>query len=421
KSMTVPTVTRLDNAALIYPPCLSRRYASLFRMSVTLKDNIDESVLALALKRIIPRFPSFAYKLDKGFFWWYLRKLENDPQIGRPAPLRPFSFKENGGYMFRVSCSVNTIDLDVFHAVTDGTGAMTFLLSLTAEYLRLSRGVQIEYGGYVLDPEDEPVEEEFNDAFRSFSGAKGSLDKDSRAYHIKGSVEPYDVLHNVKLNISTADLSDKARDLGCTVTELLTSLMLKSLQRVHSEDASPFKKKYIRIEVPVNLRKMFGAGTLRNFSSYVYLGLDLHNGAYGLEQIVKEVSLQKRLYTLPGRITTRVAANVALEDNPAIAAIPRVIKKPVMNLINHLKGDSYCSHTLSNMGAVELPEAMKDYVCGIEFMLGRTREKSGSCACVSYDGTTTMNFTRRIRENDFEMYFAEELDACGIGYDMYLF
>ena len=38
-----PTWMKLDNAATIYPPTLTKRYASMFRMTITLKEKIDKA------------------------------------------------------------------------------------------------------------------------------------------------------------------------------------------------------------------------------------------------------------------------------------------------------------------------------------------------------------------------------------------
>ena len=56
---------KLDNAATIYPSTLSRKFAAMFRLTITLKDNVDVDVLNTALNNIIDRFPTFKYKLKK--------------------------------------------------------------------------------------------------------------------------------------------------------------------------------------------------------------------------------------------------------------------------------------------------------------------------------------------------------------------
>ena len=412
--MTTPDWTRLENSAIIYPSCRTSKYATVFRISVTLDAPVDRDTLQAALVSTIRRFPSFRYTLRRGLFWWFLQKLENDPELCERSGLVPVDVKRNGGYMFRLSCDDCRIDLDVYHALTDGNGAMTFLLSVVAEYLKMRENVQVEYGKWIYDPESEPVEEEIEDGFDKFSGTKGSLDEERRAWHINGTVENHDVLNSLGVSLSSADIVEKARELDCTVTELLSALMLVSLQEVRKAEPGKKKSPHIRMELPVNLRPIFGSKTLRNFASYVYLGLDVSNGEYTFADALKEIKYQKRLFVQPGRLTRRIAANVALEDNFGIRCIPLFIKKPVINIINYLKGDNYATYTFSNLGNVDLPEAVAEHVRDLHFVLGRTRARSGSCAGVSFGGRMNLNFTRKIAEDDFERIFVKNLRSLGI-------
>ena len=412
--MTLPEWTRLENSAIIYPSCRTRKYAAVYRMSVTLDRNIDTETLDIALNHVIGRFPSFRYSIRRGLFWWFLSKLENNPTLSAPSGLKPFDIEKNGGYMFKMSADGSRICLDVFHALTDGTGAMTFLLSVAAEYLKLSINASIEYGKWVFNPSDEPVEEEMEDGFDRFSGTKGALDEEKDAWHVNGHEEKPEILNSLGVSLQMDQALAKAREMDCTLTEFITALMLVSLQEVRSKEKSRKKSPFIRMEVPVNLRPIFRSSTLRNYSSYVYITLDVSNGEYSLEDAVKEVKYQKRLYVQPARLTRRIAANVALEDNLAIRCIPLFIKKPVINLINHLKGDKYATYTFSNLGNLELPEGMAEHVKDIHFILGRTRKRSGSSACVSYGGRLNIDFSRKIREDDFERIFVRKLRELGI-------
>ena len=412
--MIAPLWTRLDNAAIIYPSCRTRRFASQFRVSVTLDDEISVRLLNQALKNIISRFPGFTYTIGHGFFWWYLHRLDNDPSVSSNNGMNIFSLKENGGYMFKAGCHGRQITLDIFHALTDGFGAMTFLMSLTAEYLKLKEGITPEYGGWILNPAEPFSREELEDSFDSFSGLKGNLDKEKPAWHIPGTLEPYDVLHNTRISMSSEAVAAKAKEYGCTVTELLASLMIAALQDTRKKDTSAKKNPNLKIEIPVNLRPIFDSKTLRNFSSYVHLGINVKHGELSLEEIIRSISAQKDKAVREVPLTRRVAANVALEDNFAIRCIPRLIKKPIINLIHHLKGDRYCSQALSNLGDIKLPASVAEHVRDIDFALGRTRGRSGSCACASFGGRLNMNFTRRITESDFERFFISRLDEVGI-------
>jgi len=382
-------------------------------MSVTLDSPVDSEILGSALSTVIKRFPSFRYTIRRGAFWWFLQKLENDPKLVTRGDLTPIDVKRNGGYMFRLSCDGGRIDMDVYHALTDGHGALTFLMSLTAEYLKRANGTKVEYGNWIMDPSEEPAEQELEDGFDKFSGTKGSLDDEKRAWHIKGTEERHDVLNSMGVTLSVEDVKSTAKALNCTVTEFLSAVMLVSLQEVRASQSGK-KSPFIRMELPVNLRPIFESKTLRNYSSYVYLTLDTSNGDIPFEDALREVKYQKRLYTQPARLTRRIAANVALEDNIGVRIIPLAVKKPIINTINYLKGDNYATYTFSNLGNVELPEEVAAHVKDLNFVLGRTRARSGSCSAVSCGGRMTLNFTRKIREDDFERIFVRRLRELGV-------
>ena len=69
--------------------------------------------------------------------------MEKEPEVTPAAPLNRRHFSDNGGFLYKVSAEGNRILLDVFHALADGTGAETFLLTLAGEYLRLQYGLSI--------------------------------------------------------------------------------------------------------------------------------------------------------------------------------------------------------------------------------------------------------------------------------------
>ena len=143
QTLQIPLRMRIDNAANIYPASLSKHYASLYRMSVTLTEPIDLAVLQQALEAVAERIPTFRCELRAGAFWWHLKRMEKSPEVGPSTPLNRVHFSDNGGFLYRVSTEGDRIDLDVFHALADGTGAETFLLTLTGEYLRLRHGLDI--------------------------------------------------------------------------------------------------------------------------------------------------------------------------------------------------------------------------------------------------------------------------------------
>ena len=412
---TLESRLRLDNAANIYPASLTKHYCTLFRLRVTFTEDIDRALLSKALWRVSQRIPTFRCKLTAGPFWWYLSPVDNPPEIHDAAPFRAFDFRRYGNHIYRVCASGKYLILDVFHALTDGGGGKTFILSLAAEYCRLRYGITVEYGNSILYPDESFAKEELQDSFMTvFHGRKGKLEKDCRAYHVEGAELGRSGLMNYRLKLPVPRLKEVCARYNCTVTEFITACLLASLQYVHTLDRNPIKRNVIKVSVPVDLRPRYGSRTLRNFSTYINIGVDLKNKRYSLEGLIKEVAARKRAGLLKENLETKIAANVELEENIIVRAIPLFIKKFIIDSICRAHGDKLISYTFSNLCAAELPAAMAPYVSSLDFYLGRQRGNSGGAACISLGDTLYLNLTRKIRDSRLEEYLIRLLEEQGV-------
>ena len=397
QTLQIPARMRIDNAANIYPASLSKHYASLYRMSVSLTETVDLTVLQQALLAVSERIPTFRCELRAGAFWWHLRRMEKEPEVAPAAPLNRFHFSDNGGFLYKVSADGNRIVLDVFHALADGTGSETFLLTLTGEYLRLKYGLMISYSGLVLDPTEDPDAGEVEDSFKTvFSGRKGTLEKNVPAYHIKGNRLPGSGLRDIRAVLSMDAVKAVCRRMDCTVTDLLTGMMLDALQKLYRADGDNRKSSVLKVSV------------------YVNLGLDVRTGYLQLDQMVRLVKMQKRTMLRPENLEPKIAANVELEENFAVRMLPLMVKKPIIDYINRHHGDIYCSQTLSNLGEIRLPEEMKPYVEAFDFVLGCQRGNSGAFSCAGYDGKLFLHLSRNIYGAEYEQFFLDRAHSLGI-------
>ena len=413
--LQIPARMRIDNAANIYPASLSKHYASLYRMSVTLTETVDPVVLQHALETVSDRIPTFRCELKSGMFWWHLRRMDKAPEVSPSAPLNRFHFSDNGGFLYKVSADGRRIVLDVFHALADGTGSETFLLTLTGEYLRLKYGLKITYSGLVLDPSDAPDAGEVEDSFKTvFSGRKGSLEQNVPAYHIKGERLPGAGLRDIRAVLSMDAVKAVCRRMECTVTDLLVGMMLDALQKLYRADGDNRKTSVLKVSVPVNLRPLYGSRSVRNFSSYVNLGLDVKSGYLQLDQLVRLVKMQKKTMLRSENLEPKIAANVELEESIAVRMLPLVVKKPIIDLINRHHGDIYVSQTLSNLGEIRLPEQMQPYVTEYDFILGRQRGNSGAFSCVGYNGKLFLHLSRNIFGAEYEQLFLDRAASLGL-------
>lgn len=130
---------RLDNASNIFLATRNDIDTKVFRFSVQMNDEVDPTLLQQALNQVYQQYPLFHSMLRRGIFWYYLSENEQAPliELEIEPPCAPLyeSGKEN--VLFRVLYNTHQIHLEVFHALTDGTGALWFFEDLLSEYADL--------------------------------------------------------------------------------------------------------------------------------------------------------------------------------------------------------------------------------------------------------------------------------------------
>ena len=84
----------------------------------------------------------------------------------------------------------------------------------------------------------------------------------------------------------------------------------------------------LKVSVPVNLRPIYSSRTVRNFSSYVNLGVDVKDGYYSFTQLVRAVKAQKARDLRKDQLEPKIAANVELEEMLLVRLLPLKIKHP---------------------------------------------------------------------------------------------
>lgn len=406
----------LDNAAKIYPAAQTESWNALFRVSVTLDEPVDRDVLRRALARTIARFPNFAMRLRRGLFWYYLDRLPGQPVIGDDVqnPCARMDFRKNGGFAFRVRVFGCRIAVEIFHVITDGAGGLSFLKTLTAEYIELKYGKKVPRSGDILDCTVPASKEELADGFLKHAGPVAVPEPSGRAYHLYGTPDR-DFLHITTGILDIDDISSRAKALGVTVTEYLAAaLILAAADWKRAMGGRLQRKRPVRVLVPVNMRKMFGCRTLRNFANYANVGIDTRLGEYSFEEVAATVHHQLKLGTDPKLLAAKIASNVGIEKNVFMRLIPRLIKDPVMSLAYRLEGDRKNTTCISNLGLVRLPGEMEKHVRRFDFILGSLAENPVASAAVGYGGKLYLNFSRVIEEPFLERAFFTRLVKMGV-------
>ena len=411
---------RLDNAALIFPAVMRKNWNNVFRVSATLKDRVDPEILSRAAADLLPRFPTVFVRLKAGFFWYYLETVDEAPKAEEDYawPLTPMTRRKLKKCCIRILYYQNRIAVEFFHSVTDGTGGMAFLQNLTARYLALKEGVIVPPEGNILDLSEKPKPEETRDCFQ-LCGAKVSISRaEENAYRLRGNPEEDFFRHIVTGTVPTETLLEKAHAEGVTVTAYLAAVMAEAVLARQQLDPAPGRRRHIKITIPVNLRKTFGLGTMRNFTLAVNIGFDPGLGTYSHEEICRLMYHQLAAETIPQKMAGRVSTNVELQRSLPLRLIPLPLKTLAMRLVYSLSGESKGCLNISNMGVVKLPETMAPYVERFDFIIGVQYSYPNNCSVVSWQGKTYISMIRGIRDSELERLFFSRLVELGIPVDI---
>ena len=405
---------KLDNAAKIYPAISGPSKGSVFRVAVLLKCDVNPLILQEALAITLPRFPTLAVKMKKGLFWYYFESNPDTPEVTvEKAPsCRAIDTDETNGFLFRVSYYKKRISLEMFHALTDGTGALAYLKSLTSQYLTLS-GLGFFSDDSILDYEVHPSADEIQDSFEKYYDPRiKSRWTEEKAYHIYGTRLAPDTLDIVHGIIPLKSFLSIVKENNATVTEYLTALLIYSIYFTQLKNRACHTP--VKISVPVNLRNFFPSRTLRNFSSYVNIGLSFTDKDYSFEQILNVVSDTMKNEVKPENFIRKISANVKAEKNILMRLAPLVLKNVVLKSAFSAFGENLFTCSFSNLGAVGIPDAMEEYIDRFEFVLGPPVINLLNCSVCSFRNGMIMTFSKVMHETDIERFFFRFLSEKGL-------
>ena len=122
---------------------------------------VNPDVLQEALNQTIEIFPTFLMVLRKGLFWHYLEPCNLRPIVKEEykEPCSRLYIKDKKTLLFEVTYYKKRINFEVFHVLTDGTGATEFLKELVKNYLYLIHKVN-GLEPVSLLPEDMTVQDQ---------------------------------------------------------------------------------------------------------------------------------------------------------------------------------------------------------------------------------------------------------------------
>ena len=407
---------RLDNAGVLYSALQREEYSAIYRFSAVMAQPVVPAALQNAIDAVMPRFPGFAMRIRRGFFWYYFEPITAPGPFLKPDvsdPCQPVRFHEDDGWLVRFYYYRDRISMEAFHALADGAGALVFFRTLLAEYLRQT-GTAVPAEGGVLPLEEPPCAEELEDAYVRYAGpAARRLPLVRRAYSNRGQAEPFYTFHVTMGFLPVDQLREKAHSYQVSVTEYLAAALLWVLAEKQRRE-NYHRMRPVTLAVPVNLRPWFPSRTLRNFLVTVQPGFDPALGDYTFAEVARQVHHYMRLHTAPQELRAQITRNVRYQSNRALQLIPRVLKNPIVAHNYRTRGVRPFSATFTNPGAFTVPQAMAPHIRHMEVVLGQATVPRPHVASISYGNVMEITVAGTQAETDTERDFFRFLVREGL-------
>ncbi|MEG1059444.1 MAG: hypothetical protein RSE00_05035 [Clostridia bacterium] len=404
---------KLDNTAKIFPIISNKKFSNIFRMSVLLTDPIDPNTLEKAIHETLPIFKAFRVKLKLGFFWYYFETNKKSPKVEleKTYPCKYIDKNKNNDFLFRVSYYKNKINLEVFHSITDGNGAIEFLKAITYNYIISYYNLKISQNlkNSLNFCSTSNIEDSYIKNYRKDYSAKHNMKK---AYNLKGSklaLQATGAIHGI-MNLDT--VLNFCRSKKVTITQYFTSCFIWAIYKENMCEIPA--KKPIKIYLPVNLRKFFNSTTTTNFFSFITAEVNFKEKNFSsFDDLLYFVSTQFKNKLTKEHLTEKISSNVSAEKNLFVRLIPLFIKKFGVK-IGYIEASKHHSATLSNIGTIDILPEFKQYIENFNLLIAPSRAEKMKCSVCSYENSLTISFASSLENTNIQKDFFRHLVADGI-------
>ena len=394
---------KLDNAALAFPLVTGKDDTRVFRFYCELREAVDEEILQKALDETMEKYPLFQAVLRKGLFWFYLEHRDIRPVVKKEKkpPCSRLYIPDKKSLLFEVSYHENRINFEVYHALTDGTGAMYFLEELVQNYLILAHPE-------AKLPRIEPVEEitpgdQEEDSFSQYYSADLPRNKEKKpaAVKLKGEKVVHEEMHILEAELPVKELHAKARARGVSITVYLTAVLLCA---IHEEIPKNKQKRPIGLMIPVNLRNYFPSQSMTNFFDWIEISFAFQEDTT-FEDVLADVKEQFKRELTPEKIAMHMNGYVRIEKHFLVRMVPLEIKRYFLMAGANL-GSRCITAVYSNIGILKFPEEYRNYI--ERFGIFASTDSLQLCSC-SYEGKMVLGFTSKLPDDSIQRNFLQIL------------
>ena len=407
---------KLDNTAHLFPVIAGESMSNVYRISVTLTEQIDAELLQQALDIVLPKFDGFNLRLRQGVFWYYFEENGKPaPKVREEAafPCRYIHPNRNNSYLFRVTYYRYRINLEVFHVLTDGMGGINFLKELTYQYLRLVHPeLKGDKGDLLASSTSLNREDSFLKNYRK-SSEKGYQTK--KAYLVKGehlSPGEFGMMHGY---MQVPQLKEVCHRYAASINEYLVTVFIWSVYRecMHGMPSD----RPIRVAVPVNLRPFFNSITTKNFFAMVSAEFHPVNEEYTFEEVLEIVKSSLKRQINKENLERLFSYNVSNEKVLAARAVPLLFKNIAMRVV-YTQSALANTSTITNIGNITVDEMYRPYVEMFHSCLAMSKGQHIKGNICSYGSTLVFSFSYDLSDPSIQRGFFRKIAADGVNIEI---
>lgn len=400
---------RLDNSAKIFPIIATKKFSTVFRISVLLNKKVQKDILEQAVNMACSTYEEFKVKLRRGFFWYYLEvnakpiKIEEEKNY----PCKPLNKKKNNNYLFQITYFNNKINLEIFHSLTDGNTAIEFFKEIVYKYIDIKNGFDnTNIKKNVNNTEDSYI--------KNYNKKKAIRGKSKRAYILRGEKFPLYAIGVIHGIINLQQLKNVSKKYNCTVTQYITAVLAYSIYKENVEDKE--SKKPIKICIPVNLKKYFASSTITNFFSYITIEVVPKE----IENLNSVINITKKEFDKKlnqENLEKTMDSNVKIGKNTFIRMLPLFLKK-ISTQLSYIEIRKYTTTTISNLGQVNIDKKYKPFIKNVLFLLAPESVEKTKCSVCTYENNLVVTFTSILKETKIQKEFFDILHEESINFEI---
>jgi len=383
----------------------------VIRLAIRMRDMIDEAPLREAVGKAVRRYPYLCVRLEtRGGRLVLARNRQDVPVFHSPDP-HLLAGAEAGYHLIAFSWWDNWIYLDVFHGLSDGTGAYALARTLLWYYCEARYGLSLEGGRVRLLGEPIAPSEWEDPTLRDDLPRPPALAEREAAFDLveDGGLGPKAPARDYAISIPEAEfMRFNVQNDGSPAT-MVSLLLCRAVERLF-----PGRSKPLRVNLCVNQRPALCAPDARH-NLVGMATLEYHDGMRSWP--IGRQGTIFRGQTLVGTLEERVLAGVAAQ---------RSMARRLMEMGSDAERAAFCASlepaarraataTVSYVGKANF-EGSEPYIRDMRLTTGQTMPVLLEVSAVN--GVFKLDLMQTFESDALVRALCRELEDGGITYDL---